>query len=70
MNKSLFAAALLAAAVPAFAQAAPAVDAQSAGVLDAVRTAMIHRPLASLTSLHLIGTQTSAGLPATFEETT
>ncbi len=65
---SLFAAALLAAAVPAFAQATPAVDAQSAGVLDAVRTAMVHRPLASLTSLHLTGTQTSAGLPAAFQE--
>ncbi len=69
MNKTpFFAAALLASALPMFVQAAPNVDAQSAKILTAVRGVILHRPLASVTSLHLIGSESAAGLTATYEE--
>jgi hypothetical protein len=69
MSKTILAAALLAVALPAFAQAAaPAIDPRSVTVLAAVRSAMFHRPLSSVTSLHLAGTQITSGLHATFQE--
>jgi hypothetical protein len=66
----ILAGALLAAALPVAAQAAstPAVDAQSTAILQAVRGAMLQRPLSSITSFHLVGSQTTVGIHASYEE--
>ena len=62
--------ALLAAVLPVAAQAAstPSIDSQSATILEAVRGAMLQRPLSSIASLHLVGSQTAVGIHATYEE--
>jgi hypothetical protein len=70
MTMRILTGALLAAVLPVAAQAAstPSIDPQSAAILQAVRGAMLQRPLSSIASLHLVGSQTTVGIHASYEE--